>query len=295
MDELRGKVAVVTGAASGIGYALAARFAAEGMGVVLADVERDALAGAAARLRSTGADVVDVPTDVSRAEEVDALAEAAEAHFGAVHVVCNNAGVSGGISPSWDTPLEDWTWTLGVNLWGVIHGVRSFVPRLIAQGEGQVVNTASIAGLLAGGVGAPYNVSKFGVVALSEHLYLSLLDAAPGVGVSVLCPGWVNTRIADSDRNRPKGPPPERTDDPLAAKVRTGVRRVLEAGMDPAAVADKVLDAVRDGAFYVLPHDDEQWLGPVRQRTEDIVERRNPTPRPMPGIEIILAALAEDA
>ncbi len=295
MKELRGKVAVVTGAASGIGYALAMRFAAEGMGVVLADVERDALAGAAERLRSTGADVHDVVTDVSRADDVDALAEAAEAHFGAVHVVCNNAGVSGGIGSSWDTPLEDWEWTLGVNLWGAIHGVRTFVPRLVAQGEGHVVNTASIAGLLAGGVGAPYNVSKFGVVALSEHLYLSLLDLAPDVGVSVLCPGWVNTRIADSDRNRPSGPLPERADDPLVAKVRTGVRRVLEAGMDPAAVADKVLDAVRDGVFYVLPHDDEQWLGPLRQRMEDIVERRNPTPRPMPGIEIIMAALTEDA
>ena len=293
MDDLRGRVAVVTGGASGIGRALAERFGSEGMGVVLADVEAAPLRDAAARLRGAGADVLDVVTDVRDPAQVEALADRAAAHFGAVHVVCNNAGVAGGAGPVWEVPLADWEWTLGVNLWGVIHGVRAFVPRLVAQGEGHVVNTASMAGLITGATGGPYAVSKFGVVALSEGLYLNLQMAAPGVGVSVLCPGWVNTRIGESERNRPADLVVERPPNPMADKGRRGLRRVLEAGMDPAAVADRVVSAIREQRFYVLPHDDESWLAPVRERMTDILEGRNPAPRPVPGSDVILASLME--
>lgn len=293
MKDLRGRAAVVTGAASGIGLALAERLAGEGMGVVMADVEADALSSAAARLRGTGAEVVEAVVDVRRAEEVESLAETAEAHFGAVHVVCNNAGVASGRGNVWETPIEDWEWVLGVNLWGVIHGVRSFVPRLIAAGEGHVVNTASMAGLLGGGTGGPYSVSKFGVVALSEALYANLRLVAPSVGVSVLCPGWVNTRIDQSDRNRPEELGVDAQPDPAADRARRGMRRVLEAGMAPSQVADRVVEAVRSDTFYVLPHDDEGWLAPVRQRMTDILERRNPTPRMVPGVEPLMAALTD--
>jgi len=292
MDDLRGKAAVITGAASGIGFGLAERLAAEGMGVVMADVEGGALSNAAEKLRSTGADVLAVVTDVSKADQVEALAEQAETQFGAVHVVCNNAGVAGGGGAPWETELRDWEWTLGVNLWGVVHGVRTFVPRLIAQGEGHVVNTASLAGLYTGGIGGPYSVSKYGVVALSESLYFSLQLQAPSVGVSVLCPGWVNTRIGESDRNRPGGSA-DLSADPMAQKARKGLLRVLEAGMAPAQVADKVVHAIRNNVFYVLPHDDDEWMEPVRQRTTDILERQNPTLRPIPGADVIMAAILE--
>jgi len=293
MDDLRGKVAVVTGAASGIGFALSERFAAEGMGVVMADVEQAALSEAAEMLRTKGADVLSVLTDVSKADQVEALAARAEEQFGAVHVVCNNAGVAGGGGPSWETALADWEWTLGVNLWGVIHGVRTFLPRMIAQGEGHMVNTASLAGLYTGGIGGPYSVSKYGVVALSESLYLSLQLQAPSIGISVLCPGWVNTRIGESDRNRPGGVDVSLKVDPMAQKARKGLLRVLEAGMAPAQVAEKVVRAIHDNVFYVLPHDDEEWIAPIRARMEDILERRNPTLHPIPGTDVIMAAMFE--
>lgn len=292
MKDLRGRVGVVTGGASGIGFALAERFAAEGMGVVIADVEEAALEEAAGKLRATGADVLEVVTDVRDADQVEALAERTMARFGSVHIVCNNAGVAGGAGGQvWEVPLQDWEWTLGVNLWGVIHGVRTFVPRLVAQGEGHVVNTASMAGLITGGLG-PYGVSKFGVVALSESLFLGLQATAPAVGVSVLCPGWVNTRIADSERNRPADLVVERAD-PLAEKARKGLMRVLESGLAPSEVADKVVAAIRENRFYVLPHDDEDWLAQVRERMTDILDRRNPARRVVPGSAQIMAAMME--
>jgi NAD(P)-dependent dehydrogenase (short-subunit alcohol dehydrogenase family) len=223
---------------------------------------------------------------------VESLAERAQSHFGEVHVVCNNAGVAGSTAaPIWETPLEDFQWILGVNLWGVINGVRAFVPRLVAQGEGHVVNTASMAGLITGG-GGPYGVSKHAVVALSESLFLELQLAAPGVGVSVLCPGWVNTRIGEAERNRPPGLVVGRPD-ASAAAVRKGLSRVLESGMAPEAVAEAVLGAILANRFYVLPHDDEAWLRPVRARMTNIVERRNPTRTPVPGSDILMAAASE--
>ncbi|MYE46199.1 MAG: SDR family NAD(P)-dependent oxidoreductase [Chloroflexi bacterium] len=277
MQQFEGRVAVVTGGASGIGRALATRFAAEGMNVVLADVERDALEATAAELRDGGAEVLAVETDVSSAESVEALADRAYEAFGAVHVVCNNAGVGGANVAAYRATLADWEWTLGVNLWGVIHGVRAFVPRMLDGGEeGHVVNTASIAGLTPLAGNAPYGVSKAGVVALSEALYLELERRGAPVRASVLCPGIVNTNILDSGRNRPealRNPVPERPD-PAQERLRDEFARNAIA---PAEVAAKVFEAIRDHRFWILTHDIDSW---IRRRSEGILSRANPQARP---------------
>jgi NAD(P)-dependent dehydrogenase (short-subunit alcohol dehydrogenase family) len=262
-----GRVAVVTGAASGIGLALSERFAAEGMRVVMADVEAPALAAAADRLADRGAEVLPVATDVSKAEQVDALRDRTLDAFGAVHVVCNNAGVSGLGRPLWEMSRADWEWVLGVNLWGVIHGIRAFVPALLEQGAGHVVNTGSLAGLTAGTLGA-YSVGKHAVVALSEGLHFQLVQRGVPVGVSVLCPGWVRTRLMD-DRNRPAelGAAPEPGPDQEAARAL--VRQLIETGMDPAHVAGHVVDAIRGGRFYVLTHPEMNEA--IRRRAEDVL------------------------
>src|SRR5438067_2268497 len=202
MKDLKGKVAVVTGGASGIGNGMATRFAEEGMKVVLADVEEGPLADAEKKLTDAGATVLAVPTDVSKGDQMDALAAKTFETFGTAHVVCNNAGVATG-GPMWQLTEADWQWVLGVNLWGVIHGVRVFAGRLVEQGEGHIVNTASIAGLTSAPLMGPYDVSKHGVVTLSETLASELALHGSPVKVSVLCPGWVNTRIHEADRNRP--------------------------------------------------------------------------------------------
>jgi NAD(P)-dependent dehydrogenase (short-subunit alcohol dehydrogenase family) len=253
MEELAGRVAVVTGAASGIGLALAQRWAAEGMRVVMADIEKDRLSEAADSLRDKGSEVVAVPTDVSDAAQVEALAEAALAAFGSVHLLCNNAGVATG-GPVTDLGLDDWKWVLQVNLWGVIHGLRAFLPGMVASGEeAHIVNTASVAGLLGAPWMAPYVASKFAVVGISQCLYYEL--ASSRVGVSVLCPSWVNTNIATSYRNRPDhlgGNLPENQGGPLAAVAA----QMLAGGMAPSEVADQVADAVRRRRFWVLTHRD---------------------------------------
>jgi len=254
--DLPGKVAVVTGAASGIGKAMCNAFVARGMKVVMADVEEPALQGACAELAEGGAEVVASYCDVSDQSSVEALAEESFSRFGAVHLVCNNAGVASG-GPSWEQPLSAWEWVLGVNLWGVVHGVRSFLPRLIDQGEGHVVNTASMAGLIPLPMAAPYSVSKHGVVALSETLYFELKLLGKPVGVSVLCPGWVSTQIGDAERNWPAklgAPPTEGEDASVAAASRDLMRTVIASGMDPAEVASKVVDAVIEGRFWILTH-----------------------------------------
>ena len=273
MRELAGKVAVVTGAASGIGRALAQRFARAHMKVVLADVEAAALATVARELTDACAETLAVPTDVSRAEDVDTLARRTLERFGAVHVLCNNAGVALA-APVWEQTLEDWRWLLGVNLWGVVHGVRTFVPLMLdAKTPGHVVNTASVAGLTsAPGLGA-YNVSKHAVVTLSETLAKDLAAAGAPIKVSVLCPGFVNTRILDSARNRPEDLGPER---PRAPELEDVVRSLVAAGMPPAEVASCVLRAIEEERFYVLTHPD--FLAQVKERCQDIVEGRAPNP-----------------
>ena len=277
MEQFEGRVAVVTGGASGIGRALATRFAEVGMRVVLADIERDALEATAGELRDGGAEVLAVETDVSSAESVDALADRAWEAFGAVHVVCNNAGVGGANVASYRATIADWQWTLGVNLWGVIHGVRAFVPRMLDGGEeGHVVNTASIAGLTPLPGNAPYGVSKAGVVALSEALYLELQQRGARVRASVLCPGIVRTNILDSQRNRPealRNPEPPRPD--LAQeRLRDEFAR---SAIAPAEVAAKVFEAIRDERFWILTHDIDSW---IRRRAEGILTRANPQARP---------------
>jgi NAD(P)-dependent dehydrogenase (short-subunit alcohol dehydrogenase family) len=269
MRELRDRVGVVTGAASGIGRALARRFAAEGMQVVLADVERPALEKATAEIDASGARAIAVPTDVSKPEQVDALARRALDAFGAVHVVCNNAGVftSG---PIWEQTLGDWKWVIDVNLWGVIHGIRTFVPLLLQQGgEAHVVNTASLAGLVSPRGLGPYNVTKHGVVTLSETLHYELRAMGSQIGVSVLCPGAIRTNIADAERNRPAE---------LARGANAGanaaLRAGLEAGMDPAQVADLVVRGIREERFYLLTH--PELKAGVERRMRDILEDRVP-------------------
>ena len=274
MEQLSGKVAVVTGAASGIGRAMAGRWCEEGMKVVLADVEEGALAVAEKELSSGGAEVLAVRTDVSKGEDMDALAAAAIDRFGAVHIVCNNAGVGGG-GLAQQLTEKDWQWVLGVNLWGVIHGQRVFLPILMEQNEGHVVNTASVAGLVTSPFMSPYCASKFAVVAMSECLQKELAMQGSHVGVSVLCPGFVNTQIADSDRNRPAE---LQRDGEVADEfgMREMLRQVVAAGMPCEDVAGCVADAVTNNRFYVLTH--PELKDAIRTRMEDILEGRTPSP-----------------
>jgi len=251
MQELRGGTAVVTGAASGIGLALARKAASEGMNVVLADVDVDALAEAASTLEGAPADgVAEVRCDVSDPDAVAALADLAYDRFGSVELLCNNAGVGGGGRVA-ELDRKDWEWVLGVNLWGVIHGVTSFLPRMLEAGTpAHVVNTASMAGFFATPGMAPYAVSKFGVVALSESMRGEL--AGTPVGVSVLCPGWVSTRIHESERSRPAELAVERPE--VDDAMRDMIRDVIRSGLDPADVADIVFGAVRADRFWVFTH-----------------------------------------
>src|SRR5262249_7513453 len=216
MKEFKDKVAVITGAASGIGRALADRCVQEGMRAVLADVEVEPLAKAEASLKASGATVLAVRTDVSQARDLEALAQKTLEAFGAVHLLCNNAGVATEAAV-WETTLAEWEWVMGVNLWSVIHGVPGFVPIILKQDtDCPIVTTASMAGLISGpGVGA-YKVSKHGVVTLSETLYHELAERGAKLKVSVLCPGIVNTRIMESARNRPRHFPTREPLDPTA-------------------------------------------------------------------------------
>ena len=284
MRELRERVAVVTGAASGVGRALALRFAREGMRVVVADVEAPALAECATALAAQGVHVESVVTDVSRAEDVERLARAAFDAFGGVHVLCNNAGVWGNTSGAylWENTLRDWEWTLGVNLWGVVHGIRAFLPRMLERGDpGHVVNTASLAGLISGrGI---YGATKHAVVSISESLYHDLASAKARVGVSVLCPGLVDTRIFAAARNRPSalldgGSAAER--DKLASGEGALMARLraMPGVLPPESVADEVLAAIREERFWILPHG-ARLDGALRQRFDGILARRNPDPQ----------------
>jgi NAD(P)-dependent dehydrogenase (short-subunit alcohol dehydrogenase family) len=271
MKDLGGKVAVVTGAASGIGKSLASRFAREGMKLVLADLEAGPLATAEAALRAAGADVLAVPTDVASTAAVDELAAKAFQRFGAVHVVCNNAGVGGGGGPIWMLTPADWEWTLNVNLRGVVNGIRAFVPKMIEQREGHVINTASIAGLLSPPMMGPYVATKHAVVAISEVLARDLEIVASPVRVSVLCPGFVKTRIAESHRNRPSD---LGETSPAGEAAGHMIQKLVEAGISPDVVADRVVEAMAADRFYILPHP-ELNIG-IQRRFEDILEGRYP-------------------
>jgi NAD(P)-dependent dehydrogenase (short-subunit alcohol dehydrogenase family) len=276
MDQLDGKVAVITGAARGIGAALAARFAAEGMRLVLADVDPAALDSAVAERRAGGTEVVGVPTDVSDAGAVDALAAAARERFGTAHVICNNAGVSGHARPTWDQPEREWQWVLGVNLLGVVNGIRSFVPILLAQDEGHVVNTASLAGFLAAPYVSPYAATKHAVVALSTSLFHELAMARSQVGVSVLCPSFLRTEIMDTDRAWPEhlGASPGHGDDPGSERLHGVFEHAVDEGLDPADLADRVVDGIRTRRFLVTTHQ-EQCARAV-QMTVRVVEGSAP-------------------
>jgi NAD(P)-dependent dehydrogenase (short-subunit alcohol dehydrogenase family) len=276
MKDFSGKVAVVTGGASGIGRAMAERFAAEGMKVVLADIEQGALDRAESEMRGGGATVAAKRTDVSRGEDVEALAKFAVEAFGAVHIVCNNAGVGLG-GTSWQMTVKDWEWMLGVNLWGVIHGIRTFVPIMIAQGDDcHVVNTASGAGLHSRPFLGMYAATKHAVVALSEAMYHELKLTGTRVGVSVLCPAVVNTRIGESERNRPQvlANAGEVANPAQMAAMEQAFRAALAAGLPPAEVAAAVLDAIREERFYILTHEETKTR--MRAKLEDIIDGRNP-------------------
>jgi NAD(P)-dependent dehydrogenase (short-subunit alcohol dehydrogenase family) len=251
---------VVTGAASGIGRALARRFAAEGMHVVLADVEAGPLADLEKELAASGAQTLAQVCDVAREEQVKALAGAALARVGAVHVVCNNAGVVTA-GPTHTLSQQDWDWVMGVNLWGPIYGVRAFLPILMEQDEAHILSTASTAGLVAGAAIAPYNVSKFGVVALMETLAREL--AHTKVGVSVLCPGPINTRIPQAERNRPADKHVH-TETAEERRFYAAAGPMLAEGMDPAEVADLVMSAIRENRFWILTH--PEWKEILRRR-----------------------------
>jgi NAD(P)-dependent dehydrogenase (short-subunit alcohol dehydrogenase family) len=254
MRELAGKTAFVTGGASGIGLALGRAFAQAGMKVMLADIEADALPAAVESLRDIGTDVRGVTCDVADAASVKRAAEASYAAFGNVHVVCNNAGVAGGSGID-DISLDTWRWVLDVNLMGVLHGVRAFLPHIRAHGEGgHIVNTASMAGLQSGLGFSPYATSKFAVVAMSEGLAMQLKPL--GIGVTVLCPGFVRTRISGSARNRPEHYGPARAPDPAspAGRLAADSARLQQAGLDPADIAAQTLTAIREDELYVFTH-----------------------------------------
>jgi NAD(P)-dependent dehydrogenase (short-subunit alcohol dehydrogenase family) len=269
MRKLAGKTAFVTGGASGIGLALGRAFAQAGMKVMLADIESGALAAAVDSLRGTGADVRGVTCDVADAASVKRAAEASCAAFGNVHVVCNNAGVAGGSGID-DISLDNWRWVLDVNLMGVLHGIHVFLPHIRAHGEGgHIVNTASMAGLQSGLGFSPYATSKFAVVAMSEGLAMQLKPS--GIGVTVLCPGFVRTRISGSARNRPERYGPARMPDPASAAGRLAAEsaRLQAAGLDPAEIAAHALTAIREDQLYVFTH--PEMHDEVKQRFAAIV------------------------
>jgi NAD(P)-dependent dehydrogenase (short-subunit alcohol dehydrogenase family) len=271
MKDFKDKVAVVTGGASGIGRAIAERCVAEGMRVVLADIEEPALQNAAKAMNARPYRV-----DVSDAAAVEAMAEVVYSEFGAVHLLFNNAGVGSDVKPVWAQPIETWKWVIGVNLYGVIYGLHSFVPRMLASGEeGHVVNTASVAGLLSGAMISPYFATKHAVVGLSESLFLELKMANARVGASVLCPAFVKTRIAESDRNRPGAS----SAPSVSGEAAAAIRAMVDAGVSPESIAEKVFDAIEAEKFWILTHPEMDEV--IRARVEGMLARRNPALPPI--------------
>ena len=284
LTDFEGKVAVVTGAASGIGKAMCLRFADAGMKVVLADVENDALREAGREIEARGVEVLTVRTDVSQPDQVSALAEATLDRFGKVHVVCNNAGVFAG-GRTWDAIGTDWEWVLGVNVMGVLYGVRAFVPILLEQNEpAHVVNTCSMAGLINMPLSGVYNVSKHAALSLTETLYHELQTLDTPVGVSALCPELIRTGIGRSDRNRPAHL--KRGDDEGNAEqemVEAAIKASIDTGLDPSAMAERVFQGIQSDTFYLLAEEGGSWDRACQTRLDDIRERRNPTTGALSG------------
>ncbi|MCL4182755.1 MAG: SDR family oxidoreductase [Burkholderiaceae bacterium] len=275
MKDFAGKVAVITGAGSGFGREFARIGAALGMKLALADIQADALAATAAELRAQGAQLLTETVDVSRGADIERLAQRTLERFGAVHLLFNNAGVAAG-GLVWEQTVKDWEWVLGANLWGVIHGVRVFVPIMLAQGdECHVVNTASVAGLLSPQMLGVYCVSKHGVVTLSETLYQDLRVTGARIGVSLLCPAFVPTGIAQSQRNRPAdlqdGAAPTAS---MIASQKASEKAVSSGKLSAAEVARMTFDAIRENRFYVITH--PKILASVELRLQDILAQRNP-------------------
>ena len=274
MQEFEGRVSVVTGAASGIGLALCKKFAEQGCRVVLADIEAPALAAAEAEVAALGADTLAIPCNVSDADAVEQLAQQCVDHFGAIHIACNNAGVftSGEL---WEASRGDYDWLIQVNLYGVINGIRSFIPRMLANGqECHMVNTASMAALTTTPCSGIYHMTKHAVLALSECLYHELAISAPHVGVSCLCPELFSTGIGNSERNRPA-----QWGDALGSESRSlateAIMAAVATGKDPRELAERVLQAVTGRQFYILSED--AWRDAAHSRLDDVRMARNPT------------------
>ncbi len=273
MRDLHGKVAAVTGAASGLGRSMALAFAAEGMDLALADVDEVNLSSVQDEVLARGVRAITLKVDVSNAQQLEIFRDQTLTRLGGVHVVCNNAGVSP-LGAVWENTPADWQWILGVNLWGVIHGVRAFTPHLIKQDEGHIVNTASVAGLISPPGSGAYNVTKHGVVALSESLYHDLRERNSKVGVSVLCPAYVPTGIVDSERNRPKDLPTSTKSEATLAREAMLRKAVTSGKISADQVAQAVLAAIRDERFYILTH--PRIKGAIQARMEDILNDRAP-------------------
>ena len=279
MKELKDRVAVVTGAAGGIGRAMVGRFVDAGMKVVLAGINAARIERVVEEFKDAGARVLGVPTDVSDAGQVEALARKTLDEFGAVHVLCNNAGVAYDGPSSWETPLGAWKWVLDVNLMGVIHGIHTFVPIMLVQDdEAHVVNTASNSGLVMNSYAVPYGVSKHAVVALSESLHLELMQRASRVKVSVLCPGPVSTDILTaSQRNLPESVPMPLEETPEETVFKKAYQVYIERGLDPEEVSLAVLEALREEQFYIITHD---YNHAIETRMQIILAGQNPEPQP---------------
>ncbi|MDE2367851.1 MAG: SDR family NAD(P)-dependent oxidoreductase [Burkholderiales bacterium] len=277
MKDLQGRVAVITGAGSGIGAALARRFGAAGMKIVVSDIDLGAAQATVTALAAAGVDAIAVKTDVADPAQVDALADAAYARYGAVHLLCNNAGVvpAGRHRQVWEYPLEDWHWSNDVNFMGVVHGIRSFIPRMLEAGTpGHVVTTASVAGLISSAGSVTYSAAKHAAVRVTEALYAGLIERGAAIGVSLLCPGLVNTRIYESERNRPQTLQPASGTAAEAPELAAVADQLYRSAISPETVAEQVFEAVVDNRFYVLTT--SAFDAAIRSRCEALLERRNP-------------------
>ena len=277
MREFQGRVAVVTGGGSGIGAALCRRWAGAGMKVVVADIDLAAAERISTDLAAAGHTAMAAKVDVSRAAEIEQLAESAYRTYGSVDILCNNAGIvpSGRYRPIWEYPLEDWQWALDVNLMGVVHGIRSFVPRMLAQKTpAHIVNTASVAGLVSGAGSPVYSAAKHAVVRATEALYASLRDLGAPIGVTLLCPGLVNTRIYESERNRPDNLRPSGGAAAEVPELQAVAAELYAHALSPEAVAEQVFDAVNADRLYQITSD--RYDDAIRDRAHAMLARRNP-------------------